>query len=125
MNPIKKSAVGLSAFTLRRSGVFTQRTNGATHCGTTPILTVRYTLSVTCTVTSLDTRGFLFDQTNIDAFFQRVPATLLSCEALTVHYGRALYKQIIRENTGCHIQRFSLTLSPAPHAAELTFEYGE
>lgn len=125
MTSIKKSAVALSTFTLRRTGAFTQHTHGATHCGTSNVLAVRYVLSVTCTVDSLDSRGFLFDQMNVDSFFQHAKSTALSCENLTVFYGREIYKLIIRENPSCRIKRFALTLSPAPHAAELTFEYGE
>ena len=125
MKPIKTTAVGLACFTLKRTGKFTIRTAGNNHCGTSDSLLVNYNLEVRCTADSLDMRGFLFDQTKVDVWFQGQRMTSLSCEQYTIFCGRELYKLIRKENQNCRIERFSLTLSPAPHAAELTFSYGE
>lgn len=122
---IKSTAVGLASFTLKRTGRFSVKTTGVHHCGTSDLLGITYRLEVRCTADSLDSRGFLFDQTKIDVFFSAQKVTGLSCEQYTVFCGRELYKLIRRENPNCKIELFSLTLSPAPHMAELTFCYGD
>src|SRR5579864_223379 len=115
----------VSSFTLNRRGTFQMiLTFGNNHCGTVPNLKVNYSLSVTCTPDSLDSRGFLFDQVEVDRYFQSLRQTDLSCEQFCIACGRDLYKQIYRSNPACKIQRFALTLSPFPHQADLTFEYG-
>lgn len=121
---IKATAIGLATFTLKRSGNFIIRTTGQHHCGTSERLAIQYRLEVRCTADSLDERGFLFDQTRVDQWFQTQTATDLSCEAYTIYCGRQLYKLIRAENAKCHIQRFTLTLTPHPYKAELTFCYG-
>lgn len=110
-----------TTYKLRRAGQFTVQTTGPHHCGTTAVLTIKYALKVTCTAKSLDSRGFLFDQTNIDAWFQAQRTTALSCEAYAAHCARALYKLVRAENKGLDIACIELSLSPAPHAAEITF----
>src|SRR5678810_918919 len=120
---VKQSAIGNSKFTLVRRGDFRVLTLGPNHCGTVPDLAVKYTLQVSCQPDSLDNRGFLFNQVMVKEFFQGLRQTALSCEQLTLWCGRQLFKKIIRENRGCKIKRFMLTLSPAPYEAELTFEW--
>lgn len=122
---VKRTAVGLARFTLHRVGVFTVQTFGKTHCGTVSPLSIRYDVRITCTSDSLDSRGFLFDQVKIDQWFQAQHETGLSCEQYTLWCGRELYKLVLGENADCHISHFVLNLSPWPHAADLTFEYGE
>lgn len=122
---IKATAVGLATFTLKREGEFIVKTAGDNHCGATDgNLKIYYTLEVRCTADSLDDRGFLFNQMSVKEWFTKQKFTSLSCEAYTVFCGRELYKLIRRENPKCHIARFTLTLSPAPHEASLTFCYG-
>lgn len=125
MKPVKTTAVGLATFTLKRTGTFSIKTSGNNHCGTSDSLAISYRLEIRCTADSLDGRGFLFDQTKTDAWFQGQRFTSLSCEQYTVFCGREIYKLIRKENPQCRIEMFSLTLSPAPHAAELTFCYGD
>lgn len=122
---IKQTAIGLASFTLKRTGKFSVKTHGNNHCGTSDVLQISYNLEVRCTADSLDHRGFLFDQTKADQWFAAQKFTALSCEQYTVYCGREIYKLIRKENPNCRIEMFSLTLSPAPHAAELTFCYGD
>lgn len=127
---LKATAVGMSSFTLTREGEFSIKTHGKNHCGVTDSLRMYYKLVVRCTGDSLDDRGFLFDQTKVDQWFQSVQSTALSCEQLTIFCGRAVYKLIRHENPKCNIKHFALTLSPQMtlsnrHSlAELTFSYG-
>ena len=125
LKPIKQTAVGLSSFTLTREGEFTIQTFGTNHCGTKNPLKISYELVVKTSADSLDSRGFLFDQTKVDAWFQSLRGTELSCEQLTIFCGRAIYKLIRNENPLIKIEKFKLSLSPEPHKAILTFEYGE
>lgn len=122
---VKKTAVGLASFTLKRVGRFSVTTSGDNHCGTDNNLKIAYNLEVRCTADSLDARGFLFNQMDVDRWFQKQTSTALSCEQYTIFCGRAIYKLIRKDNPVCRIEVFRLTLSPAPHAAELTFSYGE
>lgn len=122
---IKPTAIGLAKFTLLRTGTFYVQAIGTNHCGTKDHLKILYRLEVQCNADSLDSRGFLFNQMEVDKWFQDQRITKLSCEQYTIFCGREIYKLIRRENKLCHIQVFSLTLSPEPHAAELTFTYGE
>lgn len=124
MKPVKSTAVGLATFTLKRKGDFTISTSGVNHCGTSDKLKIAYNLEVRCSAESLDARGFLFDQTRVKLWFSTQKHTSLSCEQYTVFCGRELYKLIRKDNPGCHIQRFALTLSPEPHEANLMFCYG-
>lgn len=122
---VKRTAIGLSRFTLHRAGEFLLNADGPNHCGIANRFQVQYDLTVTCTADSLDSRGFLFDQVAVATYFSKPQWTDLSCEAFTLKCGRELYKLILTQNKDCHITRFALRLSPEPFAADLTFEYGE
>ncbi len=110
-----------ATYRLNRSGDFTVRTTGKNHCGTTDVLAIRYRLLVTCAATALDTRGFLFDQTRIQGWFNAQRETALSCETYASFCARQLYKLIREENPGLVPTGLELALSPAPYAAEISF----
>lgn len=106
--------------TLRRRGKFQVKTVGENHCGIYDQQWIDYSVEVVCAAV-LDTRGFLFEQRNIDAFFQGIKSTNKSCEMLTQKCVRKLIDMITEENPGCLIQKITVTLSPAPHAADMTY----
>lgn len=111
----------MPAYRLNRSGQFTVRTTGPNHCGTTDRLTIRYRLDVGCPASALDSRGFLFDQVQVQTWFDRQTTTALSCEAYAQFCGRELYKVMRMENPNIAITHLELALSPEPFAAEITF----
>ena len=108
-----------------REGKFKLHATGPNHCGLKERMEVRYSMTCVCSANSLDNRGFLFDQVNVDQFFQGIKKTELSCEKLVVECSRQLWRLIRKENPSCKIQRISLTLSPEPFAARMTFDYKE
>jgi hypothetical protein len=110
-------------FTIKRSGDFSVKTFGPNHCGTSENLKVRYNLSVVCLEGSLDQKGFLFDQTKVQIFFDRIKTTHLSCEEFCYTASRKLYTAITTVNPKAKIAHFELELSPEPFAASLTFTY--
>jgi hypothetical protein len=113
----------MPSYKLKRQGEFTVKTAGENHCGTTDSLTIRYTLLVQCPATSLDSRGFLFDQTGIQRWFDGQTTVTLSCEAYAAYCAREIYKLVRRENPGLDPSKIELSLSPAPYLAEITFEW--
>lgn len=113
----------MTNLTIQRTGEFAVITYGTTHCGTKSPLKVRYQFIARCSASDLDERGFLFDQTRVDAFMQAQTSTRLSCETFAISLARELFKQIRSENGKCNPQYLSLRLSPEPFAAELTFEW--
>lgn len=116
----------MNALTLRRTGQFTIAVAGDNHCGVTTDgkVLIKYEFAAVCS-TDLDHRGFLFEQRNIDAYFQALRRTTRSCEQLVQGCLKALLGRIMDENPGCHICKASLTLSPAPHAASMTYDWSE
>lgn len=115
MKPTKQT------LTLRRRGEFTIRTRGDAHCGIgEPTQAVRYSVEVECEH-KLDDRGFLFEQRNVDAFFQSLGSTKRSCELLTEKCANTLIRMIKEENPECHIRKISVMLCPAPYAADMTY----
>lgn len=110
---------------LTRVGQFTVRTFGRFHCGTKDVLKVNYNLKVVCGDNSLDTRGFLFDQTKVQALVDSIQATSESCELFCKTVAKAIYKQILTENSACDITLFELSLSPEPFQASITFRLRE
>ena len=113
----------MTRFTLQRSGEFTINTFGQYHCGTSEVLGIKYHIKVVCGEDSLDQRGFLFDQVMVDQMFKSIKATSKSCEVFCKTCAQRVYKTIMQQNGGCKIHSLEVTLSPAPYAASLTFEY--
>ncbi len=113
-----------TTLTLHREGTFTVRNIGQHWCGTTEIQDIRYTVDVVCD-TSLDDRGFLFDQLTVATFFAKTTTCADSCERFTILIARALYILIKSDNRGCQVKSLKLTLSPAPYAASMTLTYSE
>lgn len=107
-----------STMTINRSGQFHIETFGQNHCGTSDQFDVRYHINVVASQ-QLDQRGFLFDQLNIQSFFDSIEKTELSCEQLTQACLTQLVSHILVENPTCQIYRMTLTLSPAPYAASM------
>lgn len=102
-----------------RSGEFDIHTYGDNHCGTADEFKIRYHLICECSPL-LDHRGFLFDQLNIQAYFESIKRTQLSCERLTVVCLEQLLEHILTENPTCEIRRMELTLSPEPFLASMS-----
>lgn len=123
----------LASLTLRREGSFHQFVAGDHHCGPKAELVphegklaikVNYTLTVACGPT-LDHRGFLFDQAQVDKWFQvqgsRVSS--LSCEALTIQLANRLMDKLAKDAPHCDLRGVTLQLSPAPHKASLSAHF--
>jgi hypothetical protein len=119
MSKAKSEATKL---TMNRNGDFQVRATGDRHCGVLEDLNVKYAMICECDA-KLDERGFLFDQINVDNFFKSIRRTELSCEDLCMDCVRKLLVLIKEENPKCVIRKMSLTLSPQPFAASMTFEY--
>jgi hypothetical protein len=75
-----------------------------------------------CDVT-LDDRGFLFDQVNVDNYFKGIRESKLSCEKLVMSCAKTLLRMIRLENPRCKIRKMSLTLSPQPFMASMTYDW--
>ena len=108
--------------TLNRKGEFKVLTTGDSHCGTltNQFLPVQYHMVCECD-NVLDPRGFLFEQVNVDNFFQKLKRTKLSCEKLTISCCKKLVTMIKKDNPGCRIRSIQLTLSPYPFGAGVTY----
>jgi hypothetical protein len=112
----------IQTLTLNRQGEFSLKTTGNRHCGTftNERLWIKYHLICECE-NILDRRGFLFEQVNVDNFFQRLERTTLSCENLTIACCRKLKTLIRKDNPVCKIRSMKLTLSPYPYQASMTY----
>lgn len=108
------------SLTMNREGSFVIKTYGPNHCGVGSKIAIRYSLVCECRPT-LDHRGFLFDQLNVDRYFKEIKRTSLSCERLVMRCTHDLIAQIRAENKGCQIDRMQLTLSPEPFAASMIY----
>jgi hypothetical protein len=108
--------------TMDRSGEFRIHAFGPSHCGIDEDLKIKYRMVCECQP-KLDNRGFLFDQINVDMFFQSIKRSKLSCERLTVRCVRQLVQAIKLENPSCQINKVELTLSPAPFMASMTYAW--
>lgn len=100
---------------------------GPHHCGMNPGpggQAVRYTLELTCTSTSLDQRGFLFDQAGVDKWIAEYTASRLareaSCEGLADGVLEYIRAHIRRENPQCVVTHGSMKISPYPYKAAVT-----
>lgn len=122
-------------FTITRRGELTFTVHGAMHCGsrdfTKPvtvadraghILTARWTIEASATADSLDSRGFLFDQTELDKLVHRVATrdSYDSCERLTKALADAFCHAVAKENEACVLQTVRVTLSPQPYLSDIT-----
>jgi hypothetical protein len=105
-----------------RSAEFHLHTYGKNHCGTANAFDLRYHMTCLCSP-KLDHRGFLFDQLNIDVFFNKVKKTSMSCEKLTETLLKRLKTFILEENPACEIYAMNLTLSPHPYAVAMTSQW--
>lgn len=114
---------GISTLTIRRVGVFQVETMGSHHCGTGRFLEIDYALEVVCTPNELDERGFLFDQLKVQQFFDAVQITHLSCEKLAMKLAERIFTRIQQENKKCNPRKVTLSISPYPNAAVLTYEW--
>ena len=108
--------------TMDRQGDFRIRAVGPNHCGVVNDLQIKYQMVCICD-DILDSRGFLFDQINIDNFFQGIKRSSLSCERLTISCAQKLRRLIREENPSCRVRRIKLTLSPQPFLASMTYEW--
>lgn len=109
--------------TMRRSGQFTVETSGPNHCGLDLMQDIRYTIVCKCESDSKDSRGFLFDQVNVDTMFKSLGSTTVSCEELCERFARKLYALVMSENARAKVRKLKVTLSPAPYAASMSFEW--
>lgn len=115
---------GKTTMTIKRNGKFVTQMFGPHHCGTKDIMEIKYDFLCSCDITSLDDRGFMFDQTRVDLYFQtQVKRTSLSCELLAIDCARGLFRRIISENPKCKMSAMALTLSPEPFAASITVDW--
>lgn len=121
-SPINKRSDPNATLTMARQGIFHIQTFGNSHCGTTKEMDVKYAAVIKCGAVT-DHRGFLFDQINVDAYFQGIKRTSLSCEKLAMHCTNGLVALIRKENPGAEIHALELTLSPAPFAAAMTYSW--
>lgn len=108
--------------TMDRQGEFRIYAHGRNHCGVVSDLLIKYKMICECQA-KLDKRGFLFDQINVDKFFQSIKSSKLSCEQLTVQCVKKLVAAIKRENPICVINKIDLTLSPAPFMASMKYTW--
>jgi hypothetical protein len=108
--------------TMNRQGEFKILTTGDSHCGllTNQFLPIKYHMICECE-SILDSRGFLFEQVNVDNFFKNMKRTTLSCEKLTMSCVKKLVTLIRKDNPVCRIRSIKLTLSPYPHQASMTY----
>lgn len=108
--------------TMTREGSWQLATFGTSHCGIGDNILVKYKAVIKCSPKT-DDRGFLFDQINVDKFFQNVKRTSLSCEMLAIQCTEKLAAALVKENPTVEIKELELTLSPAPHAASMTYSW--
>lgn len=108
--------------TMNRHGEFRIRATGPNHCGVIENLDIKYSMECVCDV-SLDDRGFLFDQINVDNYFKNIRRSRLSCEKLVMSCAKTLLRMIRLENPRCRIRKMSLTLAPAPFMASMTYDW--
>jgi hypothetical protein len=105
-----------------RQGEFKILATGPNHCGVVEDLAIKYQMICECN-TTLDRRGFLFDQINVDKYFQNIKRSQLSCEKLVQQCTKDLLRLIKEENPRCVIRKVDLTLSPFPFLASMKFSW--
>ncbi len=122
---VKRPSHATITYDLKRSGQFHITTRGPNHCGTKPELDVKYTVEVSCLGNELSSRGFMFDQVNVDGYFHSLKVTTLSCERLAERSAQAIARLIRRENAGLIPIKLKVTLSPEPFLAEVSYCYDD
>jgi len=105
-----------------RAGEFKLFAYGPNHCGVQEHITVKYRMVCLCSP-RLDSRGFLFDQVNVDNYFQSIKKSRRSCEQLTKSCLSNLLKMVKAENPSCEVLKMELTLSPQPFLASMTYSW--
>lgn len=105
-----------------REGKFPLHAYGSHHCGITNDLTVKYAVHVEC-VAHVDHRGFMFDQVNVDNYFQAIKKTRLSCERLAMKCATDLIAMIHRDNPECMVEKLEIALTPAPFHASMKYSW--
>lgn len=105
-----------------RDGEFKIYAYGNNHCGVDRNLKIKYHMVCLCSP-KLDRRGFLFDQLNVQNYFDSIKRSRLSCEKLVKQSCKQLLDRILVENPQCQIYKMELTLSPAPHMASMTYTW--
>ncbi len=110
-------------YDLERSGQFHIHTTGRNHCGTLSELDVKYTVEVSCLASELSPKGFMFDQVEVDHYFQGIGTTSLSCERLATKAAHDIRQLIKVENSHLIPIKLKVTLSPEPYAAKVSYCY--
>jgi len=114
---MRKRGSSTETIHIKKHGSFSLVAKGDHHCGTEPILQAEFTFSVIAEATSTDdSRGFLFDQLRIPAYFDKMKSTTLSCEKLCRRSARALVRMILAENPKLKIKKVELSLGPSASA---------
>lgn len=116
----------MTTLTLKRTGDFRVHMLGENHCGLGEqgqVLRMRYIVECRCTSDSLDGRGFLVEQFDVDAYFQSLDVTIGSCENMAIVTARGVWRVIRKQNPKAKILRLGVTLAPEPFAASVTFEW--
>lgn len=113
------------ALTLRRGGEFEFTTSGPNHCSTEERIRLEYLVEAECAI-NLDSRGFLFDQLKVGAYFDSIKHVNVSCEELAMQAARDVWEIIMNDHSGCKIYDFKLSLrSKGWTAAFVTFHFNE
>lgn len=133
-NPTPKKLT-LQSMTITREGlIHVAIDTTGNHCGPADqvirrngqaFMPVKYSCRVICKPKT-DERGFLFDQAALDKWLKKVAGeiTPLSCEKLAESYAERMLEKMARDVPHCEVTWLEFTLSPAPHAASITVEYG-
>lgn len=108
--------------TMDRSGEFHLHAYGSHHCGITTDLVVKYEVFVEC-LAQVDRRGFMFDQVNVDNYFQAIKKTRLSCERLAMKCATDLLRMIAKDNPHCTVLKLDVALNPAPFHATMRYTW--
>jgi hypothetical protein len=138
----------LRTITITRRGEVNWRVTGLHHCGPSdqvrseavwrranqdywmpgqlhrPYIPVRYVVVVVC-APRLDERGFLFDQVTMADYMAKLAdqETDLSCERLCDRAATTILEKLKTDAPACRVRSLTMTLSPAPHVAEVTAQY--
>lgn len=113
----------MEKLTINKSGQFVVKTFGPNHCGTQPVQSIRFSVRIKADGADLDARGFLFDQLEIQTYFDSIHRTSLSCERLAEASIASLRRLVTRENSRLHVEYVYVSLSPDPYTAMIECEW--